>query len=439
MYISLAFKNTFRQKKRSFTLGINYTVVSILLLLVFAFSNGVRANIASNLIKTTAGHLTISGQYVSERKAYLGVKNYPLITDIVLKTLGNNVTVLPRYLLSSSLYYKGISKRLQFTGIYPDLDKSFSGQLVLAEGAWEDFYHNPNAIIIPKENADYLGLKLNDDVLISTRTRFGAFNTGILKIAAIHDTSNFFSSGIVLCHLSYLQKLDMAENDTATILFIYVPEISGLEARREKLLNALASAGFEVHKPQSSEEAISAITGSSARYTIEETDKNIIRLTIFTLDETLGIVNTVLSAVNAFGIFMASILFFIIAVSIFINLRMTINERLFEIGTMRAMGVEKCGITILFILENVMLALIFTFVGLLLGLGITALLRFAIELPPAGGLSLVLVDKHLALLPSLTHMLIIIFTVTVLAALFSFFPARYGGKIKPVDALTNVF
>jgi len=439
MYISLAFKNAFRQKKRSFTLGINYTVVTIVLLLVFAFSNGARVNIANNLIKTSAGHLTITGQYVNERKAYLGVKNFPLITDIVHNTLGSDSLVLPRYILSSALYYKGISKRLQFTGIDTALDTSFNDQLVLEQGEWEDFSDNPNAIIIPREIADYFGLNLSDEVLISTRTRFGAFNTGLLKITGIHNTANFFAGGVVLCHLDYLQKLDLAESDTAITLYIYLPTLADLSAKREKLINALAASGFEVYKPKSNEEAISAITGSSARYTIEETDQNIIRLTVFTLDEALGIVSTVLGAVNGFGIFIAGILFFIIAVSIFINLHMTINERLREIGTMRTIGVEKYQVTLLFILENVILALLFTCIGLALGLGITALLRFTVELPPSGALSLVLADRHLALLPNIGDMAAILLAITLLTALFSYFPARFGGTIRPVDALNNVF
>lgn len=439
MYIALAFKNAFRQKKRSFTLGINYTVVAIVLLLVFAFTGGAKVNISGNLIKTSAGHLTITGQYVNERKAYLGVKNYPLITDIVHQTLGNDSLVLPRYILSSALYYKGISKRLQFTGIDASLDTSFNDQLVLEQGTWEDFSANPNAIIIPQEVADYFSLKLNDEVLISTRTRFGAFNTGLLKITGIHNTGNFFAATVILCHFKFLQRLDLAENDTAITLYIYLPSLTELESKRERLLNALASAGFEVYKPQSNEEAISAITGSSARYTIEETDKNIIRLTVFTLDEALGIVSTVLGAVNGFGIFIAAVLFFIIAVSIFINLRMTINERLKEIGTMRTIGMEKHGVTLLFILENVVLALTFACIGLVLGLGIIVLLRYAVELPASGALSLVLADRHLTLLPSIGDVIIILAAISLLTAMFSFFPARFGGKIKPVDALNNVF
>jgi ABC-type lipoprotein release transport system permease subunit len=60
-YLSVALKNVFRQKKRSFTLGINSTVVTFILVLLFAFSQGASQNITTNLVRSSAGHITISG------------------------------------------------------------------------------------------------------------------------------------------------------------------------------------------------------------------------------------------------------------------------------------------------------------------------------------------------------------------------------------------
>ena len=62
-YLSVALKNVFRQKKRSFTLGINYAVVTFILALLFAFSQGASRNITTNLVRAIAGHITVSGSY----------------------------------------------------------------------------------------------------------------------------------------------------------------------------------------------------------------------------------------------------------------------------------------------------------------------------------------------------------------------------------------
>ena len=78
--LNLALKNVFRQKKRSFTLGINYAVVTFILVLLFAFSQGAARNISTNLVRSSAGHITISGDYSRDGRVYLGVKRVPEVT-----------------------------------------------------------------------------------------------------------------------------------------------------------------------------------------------------------------------------------------------------------------------------------------------------------------------------------------------------------------------
>ncbi len=163
------------------------------------------------------------------------------------------------------------------------------------------------------------------------------------------------------------------------------------------------------------------------------------RLTLATIDEALGLVRTVTAAVNGIGALIALVMLFIIAVSIFINLRMTINERMREIGTMRTMGMAGAGITRLFILENVFLAMLFCLVGVAAALLVIGVFAFLVPLPPAGAVALFLDNAHLVLVPRPLDVLGIVVVITAFAALFSFFPARYGGRIRPVEALTRVY
>jgi len=41
--------------------------------------------------------------------------------------------------------------------------------------------------------------------------------------------------------------------------------------------------------------------------------------------------------------------------------------------------------------------------------------------------------------PRIFDIAVIVAVITGFSALFSFFPARYGGRIRPVEALTRVF
>jgi ABC-type lipoprotein release transport system permease subunit len=438
-YLNLALKNVFRQKKRSFTLGINYAVVTFILVMLFSFSQGATQNITTNLVRSSAGHVTVSGDYSVKGRVYQGVRRYKEIAAAARTLFGSGVTVLPRYVVNSALYYKGLSKRLSFTGIDAAADKGIQGQLHFLSGSWAGFLSADNGVVIPKDVAAYFGLALDDDVVVATRTRFGAFNTGTLKIKGIYETANFFIQSLVLCRFDFIQSLDLAENDTASTLYLYFTDPRGLEAKRDQLSSALRDAGFEAGKPKNATAAVAAVSSASPGYEVDTSGKDHARLTLATIDEALGLVRTVSTAVNAIGTFIALIMLFIIAVSIFINLRMTINERMREIGTMRTIGMGGGGVTALFMLENVFLALLFSLLGVVAALVVAGAFAFVIPLPFSGTVSLFLNAGHLVLIPRVLDVAVIVLVITAFSALFSFFPARYGGRIRPVEALTRVF
>jgi putative ABC transport system permease protein len=432
-------KNVFRQRKRSFTLGINYTIVTFILVLLFAFSHGARVNITSNLVRASAGHITVAGQYVVDGRVFQGVLRYPEVARVARETLGPNVSVLPRYIVRSALYYRGLSKRVTFAGIDTRLEEGFRSQIRFLQGSWQEFVNNENAVVMPAEIAKYFELGYDDEVLVSTRTRFGAFNTATLRVKGIYDTGNFFIQSQLLTHFGFLQGLDLADEDAASTLYLYLPSTTRVEAKRDQLVKALTLEGFEAKKPKDENSALAAVTAASPRYEVDERGVDRVELTVATINEVIGIVRSILNAVNAAGTLIAAIMLFIIAVSIFINMRMSINERLREIGTMRTIGVEARGVTGLFVLENILLALIFTLAGVALALLVVLLLRTAVPLPAGGNLGLFLNRGRLSLVPRVTDIVLILAVISAFTALFTFFPARRGGRIRPVEALTKVF
>jgi putative ABC transport system permease protein len=438
-YFSVPLKNVFRQKRRSFTLGINYAVVTFILVLLFAFSQGAVRNITTNLVRSSAGHITISGSYTAAGRVYLGVRRYPEITAAVRQVFGGTVRTIPRYVVRSALYYKGISKRLDFTGVDTTLDAALKGQLQFVSGSWNDFAATSNGVILPKDVADYFSLSVDDEVVMASRTRFGAFNTGTLKVKGIYESANFFIQSLVLCQFPFIQNLDLAEKNTASTLYLYFPETTGMNQKRTQLSAELVRRGFEVNKPADASAAIDAVSSASPTYKVDTSGADSNRLTLSTLDEAVSIVKIITSAVNAVGGLVGLIMLFIIAVSIFINLRMTINERLREIGTMRTIGLGSAGITSMFIVENVILALLFSLIGVAAALVVAVVFVTLVPLPASGAVSLFLDKGHLVLIPRAVDAAGVVLVIAAFSALFSFFPARHGGKIRPVDALTRTY
>jgi putative ABC transport system permease protein len=438
-FIGFAFKNIFRQRKRSFTLGVNYAVVAFLLVLLLSFSRGAARNISRSLVNSQAGHITVTGRFASGGKVYGGLLRTPEIQAAVAETLGPEAEIVTRYQLQSTLYYGGLSKRLSFSGIDARSDEGPRTQALFRQGSWEDFASDPNGVAVPADIAAYFGLSNGDEVVLSTRTRFGAFNTGILKVRGVYVTDNFFSRGNVLAHFAFLRDLDLAAPDAATSIYVYLPSTSGLAARRDELSARLSSLGFEASRPATDAEAIAAVSSASIKYEEDPEGRDRVMLKVSTLDEVLGLVRNVLAAVDGIGAFIAAVMLFVIAVSIFINLRMTINERMREIGTMRAVGVTSGGVAGLFVLESVLLAALFSSAGAILAAAVAIAARGLLSFPPGGDLGIFLDGGRLALSPGLDAMLAVVLAVSSLAAAFSYLPARRGGRVPPVAAMSRTF
>lgn len=434
-YIKVAFKNIFRDKRRSFTLGINYLFVTVLLFILFAVTQGVRKNITENIISSTAGHITISGEYIVKGRTYQGIKNFQKI-DSIIKVSFPNSRILTRYNLNSQVYYKGLSKRLSFVGLQNN-DQTFKDQIKLENGDWESFQKDINSVIISKITTNYFGIQQFDDLLVSTRSRFGAFNTGTLNIKGIYSTGNYFLRDYAICHFEFLRSLDLADSTTASKMYIFFENLQELDAKRDILIRNLEKAGFIPTKPANNNEALNAVSAASPRYKVQDESVNQNRLTLATVDEVTGIVSQIIAAVNGIGIFIAAIMVFIIAVSILINMRMTVYERMREIGTLRALGAEQSDVINLFIFENILLNLLFTSIGIVIGFLLTITFSHFVTFPSEGTVGLFLNQGHFVLEPTIGSIVFIYVCLTSLTALFSYFPARHGGRIPPVDALNK--
>ncbi|MGH8560282.1 MAG: ABC transporter permease [Methylococcales bacterium] len=134
-------------------------------------------------------------------------------------------------------------------------------------------------------------------------------------------------------------------------------------------------------------------------------------------------------------VFVFVIVITVVAMSIINTLGMAIMERTREIGTLRAMGINRFGVIRLFVIESSILVLI----GAALGLAIAVIVCFLIDLlqvtwvPPQVSVAVPLEIELLA-----GHMLVVFLFLELLAVLAAFFPARRAAFQTIVDALGHV-
>lgn len=430
----LAFRNVFRQSRRTVTLGINYLFISLILLLVFSLSEGVRQNIGQTVTAAVAGHLSLAGETVIDGKPYTGITGAPTITARIKKEYPG-ARIEQRYSLYATVYHQDLSKRLSFQGL--EESTAVTGQLEIVAGSLRDFQSQKNSILVPQAVAEYFNLKVGDELLVAARTHYGAFNTASFQVKALYRSANYFIQETLFTHFDYLRNFDLAPADAATNLFVWFPDRTDLNQKRNRVMDLLDSLGYKTAKPDGDSGGLAVVTAASPQYKTTDPGVNEKRLKIATIDEVLVILGQVLSAVNALGLGVAALLLFIIAVSLFINLRMTIHERMKEIGTLRALGAQASQVTRLFLLEALFLGLIFTVLGLGIGFLLAGFLAFGPPLEPRGLLMLFLDRGHFVIVPTIQAVGGILGSLAVFTLVFAYFPARYGGRIRAVEAMNR--
>jgi len=156
-----------------------------------------------------------------------------------------------------------------------------------------------------------------------------------------------------------------------------------------------------------------------------------------TMYENASIIIKLEYALNLITLVAVLILFFIIQVGVVNTLRMTIKERTREIGTIRAIGMQKGEVRNIFLLETFFLSLFACLAGLGLAFagmwGLTRI-RFETEGNPLG---MLLVDGRLHFQPTLLGTVLYLLLILAIAALTAWFPARRAANIPAAEALRH--
>ncbi|MFW5800188.1 MAG: ABC transporter permease, partial [Spirochaetota bacterium] len=162
---------------------------------------------------------------------------------------------------------------------------------------------------------------------------------------------------------------------------------------------------------------------------------NSIRLT--TWKEETAYLEQMVSTLNNISTFLNIILMGIVLVGISNALVMSIRERIYEIGTLRAIGMKRPSVMLMFMLEGLILGLFGSLIGILIGGTISYLLSTYGIYIGASNLSIFLINNTLYLKLS-SIMLLLVFAVTIaVSVIASVQPSYKASKLSPTIAMNR--
>lgn len=429
-HFALAWRNLWRNRRRSLVTIVSLAFGFAAVALFAGYTSSVYVALSNAAIHgELIGHLTINRSgWQTEGKLHpdkylLTDREIATVDELVAKRLPG-ATVVPK-LGAAGLLSNGHSSTIFVAnGIAPKDLNILRGPFRNAPGALlED---KPAGVTLAQGLADVLGFKMGDSASVLASTIHGQANASDVDISDTVNTGNVATNGmLMLMPLALAQNLMDAPGraETLTVLLASGPVAAG-KTSDERMRNIYTMAA-----PSEQE------SGAMRDLLRSDFRRAGLNMEVRTWQEMSAFFRQVKGMYDMIFALMLTVVLSIVVLSIANAMSMAVVERTREIGTLRAIGMRRSGITALFVSE----ALLLVVVGILAGLLLTALTRFGVNaadiryVPPGNTNS---VPIYIGFDTARTVLAGAV--LAVLAVLAAFFPARRAAHHSITESLGHV-
>jgi putative ABC transport system permease protein len=447
-----AIRNLGRQKRRSFLLGGAIAFGILIVTFVNGFAGGLAANLEQNFSQLLGGEIFIQGveKRASGQRVELVNDDAALvaaITDsrIPVRSITKNSTFIGTFFFHNNSAVQAVVG-VDFTASSP-----LRSRLSLAEGSF-DGMADPAGIIIGRQTAQRLKAQAGDTVLVQLRTITGQMNIAEFHVAAVSHDPGLSVSFAAYANRAYVNAQENLPPDAYQQLGILLRNPGETDAAAAELSRALsesvmllpplpkATGGTMMGSMlrQHNENPMGAMMADLMKQAGEGSYQGT-RYRLSTIDDILGRLQLpqVIGAINGISFAILVILFLIIVVGVINTFRIILNERTREIGTMRALGMQRSGVRALLLLEALFLFLGGAAAGLI-GAGVLMTLVSLASFAPNTPAFLMLRSGHPSFIVLPAQIVLPLVVVGIITMLGAWLPARRAARLRPVDALTAV-
>ena len=332
MLIKIAWRNVWRNKRRSF-ITIAAIFIAIFLTIIL---RSLQLGMYDNMIKNVVG--SFSGYVQLHSKGYWEDKNIDNSFEVGRSTI-NNIkeiegvsNVIKRIQTGVLSSNNNLSKFLYVTGIEQEEEEKLTDwNKRLVDGRLLD--RGDKSIIIAKGVARYYNAKVGDSLIFIGQGFHGMQAVGIYPIQGIIDMKNpNLNNMSVFMNLSVAQDFVSADRRITNLVIDkeqYFDEIKIVEAIKSEI-------------------------------DIQSND-------VMTWKEMTPELDQLIEADNAGGMIVILILYMIVSFGIFGTVLMMTQERIYEYGVLISIGMKKTNLMITLIYETIFL----TFIGVFIGFAIS--------------------------------------------------------------------
>lgn len=429
--LRIAFMNLVEHGRRSSFLGAAIAVVTALFVLLTALSSGIRHTLVDTATTLTTGHLNVGGFFkVTSGQAGPLVADYAKVEAVVRQNLPELDFLVQRGRGWGKLVSDHGSMQAGISGIDVEHEPEFRRVLDVYEGKVDEL-SQPNALLIFEQQAKKLDLRVGDAVTISSTTGRGVANTLDARVVAIARDVGLLSSFNIFVSSASLRQLYQLRPDVTGALQIHVkPQyVDHLEPIAARLRQTLEKAGYRLMEPDPRAFFLKFQTVAREDWTGQKLD-------VTTWEDELSFIMWTFRALQALSALLMVILVAIMVAGIMNTLWIAIRERTREIGTLRAIGMQKGGVARLFLMEACMLGIFGAAAGIGLG-GLSTYLINAANIHVPTSVQLFLMRETVTLWLDAAILWRSLALITVVTGAAALYPSLRAASRKPVDAMAH--
>ncbi|MGD1822795.1 MAG: ABC transporter permease [Pleomorphochaeta sp.] len=389
-YYKIANRNVKRQKKKSNMLTFAIAFGTMVIILIQSLTSGLMINIENGITSSLGGHIYISGDELLESgKIVSRISDTEVLQkaiDDIDPELINNYH--KRTNSQGTLIFHSQTSTGSIVGVDWKSEQDLINDLVILEGSIEGI-DDPNSIILSEEAYEDLNLNIGDEIIYSFQTVSGQENVAYFTVIGVGQSNSLIGLSSNYVSIEALNKAVGLDEDEYQSLTLELNDGNNINMVQASLEESITAYGGTLPTPEEDDGDFMAMRmsmfSSDSEQEWEGTRFNITNLTDYT-----SAVLTIINIINVIAYVIFFIMLLITMIGLINTFRLIMNERVLEIGTMRAMGLQKKNVKKLFQLEGILIALKGVPYGLIAELVITRIVGLITLNPEQTALSLLL-------------------------------------------------
>jgi putative ABC transport system permease protein len=366
-YLRIAARSLAAHRTRTLLIGGAVTAVTVILVLLLSLTAGIRRTILRNATALASGHVNIAGFYkLSQTSANPMVTKFPPLLEIAQKNVPEAAHIYHRLKSFGKIISDTGSITAPIWGIDMKNERQIIGHLLMAKkSAYIEKYQNtpgepesegnlldlekPGSIALFATHAKKLKVKVGDSVTVSLPTYRNIYNTKDVRVVAVLADMGMMSAFTTFMNEADTREIYQMPADATGQIMIVLKDPAQVPAVEDRLRKVIADAGYKLMDKESQPYWMKFDRVAGESWTGQ-------RIDVTTWQDETAYVKWVLSLLGALTFVFTGILLVIVILGLVNTLWMAVRERTPEIGTLRAIGLQRGQVLLMFLLEALMLS-----------------------------------------------------------------------------------